>query len=66
VKAPRTGFSTKNVANLAYTRQLRDNAAYAAAKGLDFDLYVRVGTTISAPLRAGEAAGRIKVIRVLP
>jgi len=40
----------KNVRQLSFTRQLRDYADYASQHGLRLDIYVRGGTSMSAPL----------------
>lgn len=56
----------KNVANLSYTNQLRDFAAYAQQEGLGFNLYVRGSTTLSGPLQDAVSAGQINLIRNLP
>lgn len=56
----------KNVANLSYTNQLRDFAAYAQQEGLTFNLYVRGSTTLSGPLQDAVSAGQINLIRNLP
>lgn len=58
----------KNVARLSYTRQLRDYAAYAAANGMRFDLYVRAGggTQLSGPLRAAVEAGEVFLKEFIP
>jgi len=42
----------KNVANLSYTRQLRDYVGFSQAENLAFDLYIRPTTKMSAPLKA--------------
>lgn len=55
----------KNVASLGYTQQLRDYAAYAAANGLRFDLYVRLGTTLSGQLQNAIRSGVIN-LRYIP
>ena len=47
----KTLLEVKNVKSLSYTQQLRDYAAYAKAKGLEFQLWVRRSTTYSAPLQ---------------
>lgn len=49
----------KNVANLAYTRQLHDYAQFAKETGRDFYLYVRSDTILSGPLQAAIDAGDI-------
>ncbi|GAA3819456.1 hypothetical protein CSO01_05480 [Cellulomonas soli] len=56
----------KNVANLSYTNQLRDFAAYAEQEGMGFNLYVRDSTTLSGPLQDAVSAGQINLIRSLP
>lgn len=56
----------KNVANLSYTNQLRDFAAFAQQEGLTFNLYVRGSTTLSRPLQAAVDSGQINLIRSLP
>jgi hypothetical protein len=46
----------KNVDRLAYTRQLRDDVAYARAHpGWTFELHVRPTTKLSGPLRQAVA-----------
>ena len=55
----------KNVRALSYSRQLRDYAAFAADEGLQFDLYVRPNTVLSAPLQQAWRNGEINV-RYIP
>lgn len=52
----------KNVGSLSYTRQLQDFFAYAQAKGLQFNLYVRGSTTFSGPLQKLSDSGAINRI----
>ncbi len=58
----------KNVARQSYTRQLRDYAAYAAANGMRFDLYVRAegGTQLAGTLRAAVDAGEVFLKEFIP
>jgi hypothetical protein len=49
----------KNVKHLDYRSQLQDDVAYAQAKGLRFNLYVRQSTTFSGPLQRLIDAGVI-------
>jgi RHS repeat-associated protein len=51
----------KNVARLSYTAQLRAYVAYSQAKGLEFDLFVRASTRLSAPLVDLETQGVIQI-----
>ncbi len=51
----------KNVKSLSFTRQLRDYAAYAKAKGLTFNLYIRPSTQMSGPLKAAIASKELFV-----
>jgi hypothetical protein len=55
----------KNVVYQTFTRQLRDFADFASQRGLDFDLYVRVGTRLSQPLLDAAEAGRVNIHRIL-
>lgn len=55
----------KNVKTLSYTRQLRDFADYAKAKGLDYHLYVRKSTELSGPLKEAIEGGAIE-LRFIP
>jgi RHS repeat-associated protein len=54
----------KNVKALSYTQQLRDYAQYAASTGREFNLYVRPGAKLSAPLRAAESSGAINILEI--
>ena len=56
----------KNVANLSYTRQLRDFSTYAQQQGFRFELTVRQGTQLSCPLQQAVNAGDISLLRTLP
>jgi Restriction endonuclease fold toxin 7 len=56
----------KNVQYLAYTSQLQDFVAFAEANGYTFQLIVRAGTVLSAPLQAAADVGLIEVLSVLP
>jgi hypothetical protein len=49
----------KNVARQGWTAQLKDFAAIAEKRGIDFVLKVRPGAKISLQLRAAEAAGKV-------
>lgn len=49
----------KNVSSLAFTRQLRDMADFAAQSGRQFNLWVPGGTELSGPLQAAVAAGKV-------
>ena len=51
----------KNVARLSYTQQLRDFAAFAGARGLTFDLWVRESTRLTGPLLNAIDRGVIKL-----
>jgi Restriction endonuclease fold toxin 7 len=55
----------KNVAQLSYTRQLRDYAAFATQTGRSFDLYVRSNTALSGTLQTAIDAGMI-IRKVIP
>lgn len=58
----------KNVKYQAFTRQLRDNVAYAQSTGRRFDLYVRGGsspTSLSGPLQDAIRSGQIN-LRSIP
>jgi hypothetical protein len=58
----------KNVANLSYTRQLRDFADYARANNLSFELFVPQNTArfgLSGPLRDAIKRGDI-VLKTIP
>jgi Restriction endonuclease fold toxin 7 len=57
----------KNVKSLSYSSQIKDDILYAAQENLQFHLYIRsgTGTTLSGPLKALEAAGKITVHRIL-
>ena len=55
----------KNVADLAYTSQLRDYAAFAAQSGYRFELTVRSTTVLSGPLQEAVDAGLI-TLKSLP
>lgn len=49
----------KNVAELSYTRQLRDYAAWAERRGFTFRLVTRQNTKLSGPLQEAIDAGKI-------
>jgi hypothetical protein len=49
----------KNVSSLAFTRQLRDMADFAAQSGRQFNLWVPGGAKLSGPLQAAVAAGKV-------
>jgi hypothetical protein len=49
----------KNVAYQGYTQQLKDYVTYSIDHGLQFDLYVRRGTTLSRPLEEAIGLGQI-------
>src|SRR5690606_30579970 len=55
----------KNVKSLSYSRQLRDYAEYARSQGLQFHLYVRKDTYLSAPLVEAVRAREI-ILRFIP
>lgn len=55
----------KNVSYQAYTRQLRDYVDYARANGLQFNLFVRPGAQLSAPLEAAIKSGDI-TLKTIP
>jgi RHS repeat-associated protein len=56
----------KNTSYQAYTRQLQDFAAYSQKYGYKFNLYVREGTKLSAPLQKAVNDGFIVLMRSLP
>lgn len=56
----------KNVRNLSYTAQLRDYIAYAQAKQLQSDLYVRGSTLLSGPLQEAVHGGFVNLWARLP
>lgn len=49
----------KNVEYQSYTQQLRDYVAFAKAKGIPFELWVRPSTTLSKPLKQAIKNGDI-------
>lgn len=49
----------KNVANLSFTRQLRDYLDYVLSEGFRFDLYTRLETKLSGPLQDAIDSGLI-------
>jgi len=55
----------KNVANMSYTRQLRDFADYAGQNGLVYELYVRPTTKLSGPLLEAIENGTI-ILKHIP
>ena len=58
--ALKTLSEVKNTATQSFTNQLRDYAAYAQKQGLNFDLYVRESTILSAPLKDAINSGLIR------
>jgi RHS repeat-associated protein len=54
----------KNVKYLAFTRQLRDYASYAAANGIALDVYVRAGAKVTAPLANAAATNQLRLIEL--
>jgi hypothetical protein len=55
----------KNVASLSYTKQIKDYVLYAQKNGLQFELWVRANTKLSASLKAAINQGLI-ILRYLP
>ena len=55
----------KNVARQGWTAQLKDFAAIAKMKGVDFELWVRQNTILSKVLEAARDAGEV-IIKFLP
>ncbi|MDR6872188.1 RHS repeat-associated protein [Bosea sp. BE125] len=56
----------KNVANLSFTRQLRDYSDFAQSTGRSFDLYMRGTTNISGPLARAIESGKINPLVIPP
>ncbi len=54
----------KNVARLSYTSQLRSYVTYSQGNGLQFDLYVRSSTRLSAPLLGLQSQGVIRITNI--
>ena len=54
----------KNVARLSYTSQLRSYVTYSQRNGLQFDLYVRSSTRLSAPLLGLQSQGVIRITNI--
>ncbi|WP_235566433.1 putative toxin [Lysobacter sp. Root667] len=63
--AMKTVSEVKNVSYQAYTRQIRDYVDYARANGMQFNLFVRPGAQLSAPLEAAVKSGEI-TLKVIP
>ena len=63
--AMKTVSEVKNVSYQAYTRQLRDYVDYARANGMQFNLFVRPGAQLSAPLEAAVRSGEV-ALKVIP
>jgi len=64
-RAPGIIGDVKNVAQLSYSKQLRDFSAFAQQNGLRFELTVRRNTRLSAPLQQAVSRGEI-VLKYLP
>jgi RHS repeat-associated protein len=56
----------KNVQSLSYTSQLQDFYRYSVANGLNFQLVVRAGTTLSTPLESLTYSPGVNLMRLLP
>lgn len=65
---PEVLSEVKNVAKLAYTRQISDYARYAAETGRRFDLYVRAngGTQLTSTIRSAIDRGEIVLKEIIP
>lgn len=61
----KTLSEVKNTQSLSYTRQLRDYVDFAKSQGLQFNLYVRPGANLSAPLESAVKSGDI-VLKDIP
>ena len=62
----RTLLEVKNVAELGWTNQLRDFAAYAVQHDLDFQIVTRVSTVVDPGLEGFMREAGFTIARVLP